>query len=77
MSDLMAQGVNLTVLGVGTVFLFLTILVGATALMSRLVAILEPEPPAPVPETGEDAGVLAAAVVAVDTYRKQRDNRSK
>lgn len=77
MSDLMAQGVDLAALGMGTVFLFLTILVGATALMSRLVAIFEPEPQVPVQATGEDAGVLAAAAVAVDAYRKQHDNRSK
>ncbi len=35
--DLIAQGVELMLVGMGTVFAFLTVLVGATSLMSTLV----------------------------------------
>ena len=35
-ANLIDQGLNLLVYGMGTVFVFLTVLVGATTLMSRL-----------------------------------------
>lgn len=83
MTDLMAQGTNLAILGIGTVFVFLTILVGATALMSVLAAKLEHAPAAPaepVEQGGQDEqdqSVLAAAVTAVAAYRKQHIDRSE
>ena len=38
-ANLIDQGLNLLIYGMGTVFVFLTILVGATALMSKLINI--------------------------------------
>lgn len=38
MSELMMQGVNLALVGMGVVFTFLAVLVGLTTLMSNLVA---------------------------------------
>jgi oxaloacetate decarboxylase gamma subunit len=46
-ATLIEQGLNLMLFGMGTVFVFLTILVFSTLLMSRLVsrfANVEPEP---------------------------------
>ena len=37
MSDLLTQGLTLAAYGMGTVFVFLSLLVGATALMSKSV----------------------------------------
>ena len=42
MSDLLTQGLTLAAYGMGTVFVFLSILVGLTALMSTLVNRLIP-----------------------------------
>lgn len=38
MSELMTQGVNLALVGMGVVFIFLAVLVALTTLMSRLLA---------------------------------------
>lgn len=38
-ANLIDQGLNLLIYGMGTVFVFLTILVGATTLMSKLINI--------------------------------------
>lgn len=39
MSDLLQEGLNLMLMGMGTVFVFLTVLVIGTTLMSRLVGL--------------------------------------
>ena len=41
MPELVAEGVNLVIYGMGTVFVFLTLLVIATTIMSRLVLHFE------------------------------------
>ncbi|MCH8533347.1 MAG: OadG family protein [Saccharospirillum sp.] len=39
MSDLLQEGLNLMLMGMGTVFVFLTVLVIGTTLMSKLVGL--------------------------------------
>ena len=48
MSDLMIAGLELAVLGMGTVFIFLIALVAATGWMSRIVLAMAPAPAAPL-----------------------------
>ncbi len=56
------DGLILLILGMGTVFLFLTILIFATAAMSRIVAKIAPEKaPAPVKKSAPQAAVAAGA----------------
>ncbi|MBD3648074.1 MAG: OadG family protein [Pseudomonadales bacterium] len=68
MTDLMAEGLGLALYGLGTVFVFLTFLVGATILMSFIALKLDPvdSPPAE-----ENPDLLAASVAAVKAYRKR------
>jgi oxaloacetate decarboxylase gamma subunit len=67
MSELLSQGLNLALYGMGTVFVFLTLLVGATILMSSLVAV----PPESPEELEIDPGVFAAIGAAVRLYRSR------
>lgn len=66
--DLLTQGLVLMVAGMGTVFVFLTILVAAMTLMSRLLMRLHViEVPA---EPGADE--VAAITAAIAEHRRQR-----
>lgn len=73
MSDLMMNGLNLMLLGMGTVFVFLTLLVIGTFSMSRLVMMMpgaaEPDAQssgrAPAREDLVEVAAVAAAVRAV------------
>lgn len=77
--DIVAQGVELILYGMGTVVLFLTLLVVATAAMSRLMMqyFPDPQPPAaPVrPGPGEqtagavDRKTVAAITAAIHRHR--------
>lgn len=50
MDPIVSRGFDLMVYGMGTVFVFLGILVVVTSLMSNLVSRFSPEPePAPIP----------------------------
>ena len=42
MSDLLYEGLQLAVFGMGTVFTFLTLLVMVTTLMSKIIMAMEP-----------------------------------
>ena len=53
-------GAVLMLVGMGTVFVFLSVLVGATSLMSHLVMRLQPGPVADVTEQEEIAAITAA-----------------
>ena len=56
--------------GMGTVFVFLTLLVAATNIMSRLVARYLPEPETTAGEPGaEEVAAIAAAIIR---YRGER-----
>ncbi|WP_041523848.1 OadG family protein [Gilvimarinus agarilyticus] len=59
---LMQQGMDLMIYGMGTVLVFLTLLVIATLIMSRFVMRFFPdpvvaEPSRPAPQAARDAGV--------------------
>ena len=71
------QGLELVLFGMGTVFVFLTMLVFVTGLMSTLVLKFS----APIPEssktvtgTRSDSALMAAAVAAVKRYREDHKN---
>ena len=66
-SNLLNQGVMLMIVGMGTVFVFLTVLVIAMTLMSRLVARFQPT--LEVTGTGDDE--IAAIVAAIAEHRRQ------
>ena len=65
--DLISQGVELMLVGMGTVFLFLTLLVVATWAMSRMILAWLPEP------TGDEAeaDLIAAVTAAVQHHRRR------
>ncbi len=69
MSELMLGGFSLMLLGMGTVFVFLTILVIGTTIMSRLVmrwhVAPEPEPKRGSRKPKDDLSEVAAVAAAV------------
>ncbi len=74
----MQEGFTLVALGMGTVFIFLTVLIACTTLMSKFVMALEarqpkPEQAMPVPVTGQskipDAVLTAVITAAVHQHR--------
>lgn len=73
----MGSGVELMFVGMGIVFLFLTMLVFAINLMSSLVQRFFPEAPqptlvAPVVTGGIDKQTVAAITAAVQCYRNKQ-----
>jgi len=65
--SLLAEGFSLMLTGMGTVFVFLTVLVVALSLMSRLLG-REPVPA----EAGPDAETVAAISAAIEQHRRKR-----
>ena len=61
MDNLMSEGLNLMVFGMGFVFVFLTLLVFATGFMSKAVTKLAPEAP---PQPARPAAAPAAAAAS-------------
>lgn len=73
MSELINSGVELMVAGMGIVFLFLAMLVGAINLMSLLVMRFFPESPIvsnPPALSGPDKRIVAAITAAVHQHRR-------
>jgi len=64
--SLLEQGTMLMLVGMGTVFLFLTTLVAGMSLMSALITRL-----LPASETGVSDEEVAAISVAIDRHRKK------
>lgn len=69
------EGINLMLIGMGTVFLFLTLLVFCVQIMSRLIGRYFPEAapvpaPAPAPDRRQEE-VLAAVSAAVHHHRQR------
>jgi len=67
MESLLHEGVELAILGMGTVFLFLTLLVLMTTLMSRFILAFEP-----VLDSQTELGnprLIAAITAAVQQFR--------
>ena len=71
MTPLLSEGFNLAMYGMGTVFVFLTLLVFATTLMSWLVAKTEPAPS--TAESSIDPRKLAAITAAVHQHRNRKN----
>lgn len=75
MTELMSSGIELMFVGMGIVFLFLTMLVVAINLMSRVIQRYFPEEPVtsisiPVtPSSTTDKSYIAAITAAVHQYR--------
>jgi oxaloacetate decarboxylase (Na+ extruding) subunit gamma len=73
--DLTVIGLELVLLGMGTVFAFLTLLVFVTSLMSRLVIrfssaeTLKPVPLTATEQTESSPVIFAAVAAAVRRYR--------
>ena len=76
-ADLLMEGVKLMLLGMGTVFVFLMLLVVAMTGMSRLARVLGPEDTpavasahtAAAPGSREDRELLAVISAAIRRYR--------
>jgi oxaloacetate decarboxylase gamma subunit len=79
MDSIISEGLSLMVYGMGFVFVFLTVLVGMTMTMSKLVVKFAPEPvvpparakrssTAPAAKTNDDE-VVAVITAAVHKYR--------
>ena len=66
----MMAGVELMLVGMGTVFVFLTLLVAATTLMSRIVLRISPPVPPVAGELSEEE--LAVITAAVHAHRNKR-----
>ncbi len=72
-SSLIGQGMALMLVGMGTVFVFLTLLVASMSAMSAAVARLAPPALRPSPSdrpASEDPAVIAAIVAAVELHRR-------
>lgn len=83
-ADIVAQGLELMVYGMGTVVVFLTLLVVATTIMSRLMTRYFPDPAAPAvparPAVGEQQQAPAVApkvVAAISAAIHQHRRRDK
>lgn len=83
MENLLGQGVELAVFGMGTVFVFLTLLIGATSVMSTLLirfagdhdsetGAAMAQDPANSPRGAEDPRLIAVITAAINQHRSQR-----
>ena len=74
--NLIEQGVELMLFGMGTVVVFLTLLVLVTSAMSVLVQRYLPPPPEPAataPARGVDGRTLAIITAAIKQHRDKKD----
>ncbi|WP_136680285.1 OadG family transporter subunit [Neptunomonas sp. XY-337] len=77
MDNLLSEGLTLMVFGMGFVFVFLTLLVGITTGMSKLVTKYTPAPqpkaakpaPAAAAQSGNNDELVAVISAAVHKYR--------
>ena len=71
-AGLLEQGLELMLVGMGTVFLFLTLLVLATSLMSRFVQRFAPAPAVVDGVTEEEVAAITAAIARHRHGQRQR-----
>ena len=67
----MSEGLSLMLLGMGTVFIFLSVLVLAVTLMSKLI-IASSKSVTVLEQTGVTKNHVAAIVAAIDLYESDR-----
>lgn len=72
MNDLIMSGLQLMALGMGVVFLFLGVLIGAVTLISRVIRSFET--PAESAADAADAELRQVIQSAVDRYRADHPN---
>lgn len=78
-SQLLSEGVELMLYGMGSVFVFLTLLILSIHLMARLLWRIAPPAAAVTPATpavqaqGPEPDVLAAIQAAISQHRARRD----
>lgn len=77
-SNLLQQGVELMLFGMGTVFTFLALLVLATVLMSRIIGRWLPDETTPSTSpsplaTSDDARLKVVIAAAIHQHRNKRD----
>ena len=79
--DLLAEGIELMVFGMGTVFVFLAVLIVVTVTMSTIVQKFFPDAPEPtmantprpaVQPVADDAQILAVITAAVHKFRSRK-----
>ncbi len=68
-ADLLGQGLELMLAGMGVVFVFLTVLVGAITLMSRVVMRYQPANVSP-----DNEEEVAAITAAIARHRSRRQD---
>lgn len=68
-ADLLGQGIELMLAGMGVVFVFLTVLVGAITLMSRVVMRFQPANASP-----DNEEEIAAITAAIARHRSRRQD---
>ena len=71
----MSQALDLVLYGMGSVFIFLTVLVGVTMLMSYLIGIDPVTNELEKPSGSMDPKLLAAISAAVRRHRQDREDR--
>ena len=71
MSSLLEAGIELMLIGMGTVFVFLTLLVFATSLMSRLVLRFAPVGTTRATAAGPTPEEVAAITLALTQHRQR------
>ena len=76
MNELMLEGLKLMLLGMGSVFIFLLMLVVSMKLMSRLAQLLQPQEVASAAiqshlSTPQDPNLVAVISAAVAAYRNK------
>ena len=72
--ELVAQGIELMLYGMGTVVMFLTLLVVATTIMSRFITryFPEPAPSASAAPQADDPNLVAVITAAIHQHRADR-----
>ncbi len=67
--SVLAQAANITVIGMGVVFVFLVVLIGLMYALGAVVQVLEKYFPQTVPAAATDNAVIAVAIAAAKKFQ--------